>query len=249
MSIKRYTPHYKKLARFRQPLWLEKRGKVKKFNRQKWEASKKTYFPNKFKFFNQNAAAYNLGKDFNDDKIIRFKKTYKYILQDKQRLQLYFGAGRLRYYQLKALSKTALRLGKNKTSLPASMLLYLLDNRLQNVFYRLSFVSSLMQGKRIINCGHVKIGTSLVTNSTYLVKRFDLIQLDPAVSQLITLLYLRYNFPFFYFKRKRFCCNMISRRISCFSDGFLANNSQNSFIFIQSTLEKIKRYRQKKILC
>ena len=49
MVLKRYASKYKKLARFKQPLWLEKRGKIKKFKREKWGGAKRFYFPKRRK--------------------------------------------------------------------------------------------------------------------------------------------------------------------------------------------------------
>lgn len=245
MSIKRYNPLYKKLVRFRQPLWLENRRKVKKFNRQKWELLKKNYFVNKFKFFNQDAATYNLGKSFHDDKVLRLKKTHKYLLQDKQRLQFYFGRGRLKYFQLKLLSKKALKLSKNKDIFAASMLLYLLDNRLYNLFYRLGFVFSSMQAKKIINCDHVRVNNNSVICPTYVLKKYDMVRIDPAWVPFTKLFYLRYNFPFFYLKHKRWSCNIVSKKKLCFSNSFLINSSGCVSPFLKANLQKLLLLKQK----
>ena len=114
MVLKRYASKYKKLARFKQPLWLEKRGKIKKFKREKWGGAKRFYFPKRRKeeFLNQDLSSLSTGDHFDHETILRLKKTYKFLLQDKQRFQFYFGAGRLRFYQLKKVARQAIRTAK-----------------------------------------------------------------------------------------------------------------------------------------
>lgn len=241
MSIKRYIPKFKKLARFRQPIWLEKRGKIVKFNRQKWDILKKNYSPRKYKFFNQDVAACNLGKTFNDEKFIRLKKTYKYLLQEKQRLQLYYGAGRMRYYQLKRLARRAFREANRRKVSTGVVMINLLESRLKNIVYRLGFVSSLMQAKKLINCGHVKVSNTVTRNATINLQKFDTIAIDPAIVHDLTGRYLKSTFPFFFFRYKNRCREIILKKAHSFSKPFIENNLLSLLGHSRSSLQSFKK--------
>jgi ribosomal protein S4 len=243
MVIKRYKPIFKKLARFKQPLFYEKRGKILRFNRYKWQSLKRLYFLKNYKFFKQDASTFKLCQSFFDDKVIRLKKTYKFLLQDKQKLQFYFGNGRLRYFNLKRLANNSLSLSLNKKTSSGSLFLFLLDNRLMNSLYRLSFVPTLLDAKRLISCNHVKIADSTVFSSTYALKKSDIVVLDPAIVYVLFIQYLRFNFPFFYFRRKRWCCARISKKITSFSHTFVDVNRDASLSHLKFGLETLKNLK------
>lgn len=240
MSIKRYTPKYKKLNRLRQAFWLEKGAKIKRFQKQKWEGLKKFYYPRKYRFYNQDKSAYPVSKDFEDEKSIRLKKTYKFLLLDKQRLQLYYGAGRLKYYQLKTLTKEAFRLSKKTHVSPAKTMLSLVENRLQNLLYRLGFVSSLMEARRFIHSGHIQISDNLTKNCSYNLKKFDTIKLDPIKSHEILSRYLKQNVLVFYFRHKRLRRKFLYKKAHSFTKSVVLNNSYN---FYDSLKARIKAFK------
>jgi ribosomal protein S4 len=183
MAIKRYTPKYKKLNRLRQAFWFEKKGKIKSFKKQKWSGLKRFYYPRKYQFYNQDKSAYSLSKDIEDEKSIRIKKTYKFLLMDKQRVQLFYGGGRLRHYQFKMLVKEALRRSVTTGATPAKAMLSLMENRTQTLLYRLGFVSSLMEARRFIHSGHLEISNQIIKNCSYELKQLDLLRFDPAKIQ------------------------------------------------------------------
>lgn len=233
-------PKYKKLAKFRQPLWLEKSGKIKKFNRQKWELKKKAYFPRKYKFFNQDVTACNVGKNFDDEKFVRLKKTYKFLLQDKQRLQLYYGGGHLRYYLLKKMARKAFNISNTKKVSTGKIMLNLLESRVQNNLYRLGYVSSLMQARRLINCEHLKINNRIIKNTNILLNKFDTVVVDPAILSHLAGRYLRSSFPFFFFRYKIRCKDLILKKNNIFFQSHLSNTLESSLCFSKSKVEKLK---------
>lgn len=205
MVLKRYASKYKKLARFKQPLWLEKRGKIKKFKREKWGGAKKFYFPKRRKeeFLNQDLSSLSTGDHFDHENILRLKKTYKFLLQDKQRFQFYFGAGRLRFYQLKKVAREAIRTAKIRNLSPGKVFLHLFESRLINLFYRLGFVSSLAQSRRLIAGSRLKVEKTLVKNPGFSLKNNEMISLDPSTALYTLKHYLRLNASFFYFRKKK----------------------------------------------
>lgn len=240
MSIKRYTPKYKKLNRLRQAFWREKGAKIKRFKKQKWDSIKKFYYPRKYRFFNQDKSAYPVNRDFEDEKSVRLKKTYKFLLLNKQRLQLYYGAGRLKYYQLKSLAQEALRLSKKAQVSPAKSMLSLVENRLQNLLYRLGYVSSLMEARRLINAGHIQISDNISKNCSYNLKKFDILKLDPVKSHEIMSNYLKQNMLLFYFRHKRLRRKFLFKKSSSFNNSIILNNSYNFYDSLKMKTKALK---------
>ena len=219
MAIKRYFPKYKILAKLRYALWLEKRRKINQFTRQKWDGKKKFYFPRKAKIFDQDSATYPVGYDFESDRSIRLKKTYKYLLQDKQAFQLYYGARRLKFYQLKQIGLCAKKWGQKKRISPARVFFHLMENRLEVSLYRLGFVSTLMQARKLLTSGRVKVDADFVKNFGYHLKQNNSVKLENLKSIEILARYLKFNVPFFYFQ------NRGNRKLGLFARKEFAKNS------------------------
>ena len=244
MSIKRYCSKYKKLAKLNQPIWLEKGRKIKKFNRQKWDILKKSYEFKKYKFFNQDTSTSVLAKDYEQEKSIRLKKTYKFILHNKQRLQLYYGYNRLKYFQLKNLSRKSMQMAKNRKVLSGKVFMSLLENRLQNVLYRLNFVSSLMQARKLVNSKHIRIEKNKLLNCFYSITFNKGIQIDPSITPHIIGSHLRMNYPFFYFTKKKQCREMIYKKQQSFSKSFFSSNKVEYSMFFKKKLLNFKKKYQ-----
>lgn len=240
MAIKRYTPKYKKLNKLKQAFWFEKKGKVKKFRKQKWSGIKRFYYPKRYKFFNQDKSAYSLSKTLEDEKSIRMKKTYKFLLMDKQKLQLFYGAGRLRTFQLRQLAQEAIRLSQNSAISPAKAMLSLMENRTQNLLYRLGFVSSLMEARRLIHSDHIQVSNAIVKNCPYTLKKLDSLKVDPARSHEIVAHYLKQTALVFYFKHKKLRRKFLFRKQQAFSNSVVLNNTFNLYDNFKATVFALK---------
>ena len=202
MSIKRYTPKYKILSKLKQPLWLEKKGKIKKFSRQKWSGKDRIYFSRKLKIYDQDLSTCVVGNDFDNDKSMRLRGSYKYVLQDKQAFQLYYGSRRFRFYQLKFFARVARELSKQKKITPAKAYFHMMENRVDVCLYRLDFVFSLMQARSLLSSGRVKLVGYPIKNSSFSLTSGDLIRIDDAKLTEILGRYIRSNHPFFYFRKR-----------------------------------------------
>lgn len=247
MAIKRYTPKYKKLNKLKQAFWFEKKGKIKKFRKQKWSGIKRFYYPKRYKFFNQDKSAYSLSKTLDDEKSIRMKKTYKFLLLDKQKLQLFYGAGRLRTYQLRHLTDEAIRISQNTATSPAKVMLSLMENRTQNLLYRLGFVSSLMEARRFIHSDHIQVSNEIVKNCTYTLKKLDSLKVDPARLHEIVAHYLKQTALVFYFKQKKLRRKILSRKQQAFSNSVVLNNTFNLYGNFKATVFALKNKKNLKI--
>lgn len=217
MVGKRYTPRYKVLSRFKQPIWLEKRVKLQKFEKRKWEFVQKMYFPKKLKFFTQDVSSCTMDENYDGDRVVRLKKTYRFSLQDKQRLQLYYGCRRLKFFQLSYLSKEAIRLSKIYNVSYGKMFLHLLESRFDVSLYRLGLASSLMQSRRLINSGSISIlpwiGIKALKKR---IQKGDFLHVDPAVLFVLLGRFLRLNSPFFYFQNRTSRKRLVTDRKNSF---------------------------------
>lgn len=200
MSIKRYTPKYKILAKLKFALWFEKRKKINQFTKQKWDGKKKFYFPRKAKRFSQDSSTYPVGFDFDTDRSIRLKKVYKHLLLGKQAFQLYYGARRLRYFQLRGISIEGKRTGQRKKLSPAKVFFHLVENRLEHSLYRLGFVTAVTQSRKLLATNRLKVNSDFVENFGYMLKQNDIIGLEDFKSVEILSRFLKFNVPFFYFR-------------------------------------------------
>nr|YP_009579070.1 ribosomal protein S4 [Vischeria stellata]QBK36853.1 ribosomal protein S4 [Vischeria stellata] len=218
---------YKKLKRIKNSIWFGKRENFRKFERKKWEGFK--LVSNKYKFFNQDIVSAFSAKTFKDTKFSRIRKVYRYLLRDKQKLQLYFDRNRLKHFQLKTLSLKALKISYSRDINSSTSFLYLLDTRLKNILYRLGFLSTIVQTRKLIYFNHVKVNTVNVSFSSFFLKDYDFIYLDPGFCSVLKIWHLKNTFPLTYLKRKRWCYKKNIKQHFLFFKGFLRNEKSYQF--------------------
>lgn len=241
MAIKRYSSKYKKLARFIYPVWYEKRVKIRKFSKQKWERVKKRFYPRKLKFYRQDVSSYPLTRRYSVDRSIRLKKVYKFLLRDKQRLQLYYGVGKFRFFQLKNMAKkTRSRVVSRKLTLGKAML-SLLEDRLDTALYRVCFVGSIPQARKLIQDGRVKVGDSLIKNSNYTLKPNDIISFDPFIKDYIFGIYLRNHMPYFFFRYKQKRRDYVNQRKDVWEQSSFTRELNSHLLSTKNSILKLKK--------
>jgi ribosomal protein S4 len=202
MAIKRYIPKYKILAKIRQAVWLNKRAKIKKFKKQKWDGKVRLYFPRKPKLFDQDCSVFSVANDFEHDRVTRLKNTYKFLLQDKQVLKLYYGERRLKLYQIKNFAFLAKKLSQSKDFSGGKIFFHLMENRLEVCLYRLGLVRSLMQARKLLASSCTRVNNQLVKNLGFSLSAGSFVQIDSFKSIELLARYLKYNTPFFYFRKR-----------------------------------------------
>ncbi len=225
MTIKRYAPKYKKLKRFKHALCFENALKINSFLKQKWEDVKKSYFPRKYKFYDQDRSSYIGSRNFEEDRSIRLKKVFKFFLIDKQRFQRYYGGGRIRHYQIKTLALKAFRLTKNTNSTPVKSALSLLENRLQTLLYHLRFSPSMMDSRHMILSNRFKVSGELVDNCSQLLKKSDIISIDPVGLTDIIGRYLLQTNLLYYFRSKKRRRKLLFNKVKTFLSSIVLKNS------------------------
>lgn len=245
MAIKRYTPKYKILAKLKHALWLDKRSKIKKFKKQKWDGKAKLYFPRKSKLYDQDSATYVTALDFDNDRISRLTKTYKYLLQDKQVFQLYYGESRLKLYQLKRYVCLAMHRGRMKEISSGRMFLHLMENRLEVGFLRLGFVNSLMQVRKLLASRSIMVGDTYVKSFGFNLKEGSFLKVDGLKSVEVLARYLKFNVPFFYFRNKESRKFSLFERKEVIQNNALCREKVHFLNFLKFYLTQVNRLKKK----
>jgi len=95
-------------------------------------------------------------------------------MKEKQRLRIFYGLREKQFsnYVHKALAK--------KDVDKSEFLVRNLETRLDNVIYRLGLAKSRVQGRQIVNHGHVLVNGKKVSIPSFSVKPNDVIELKPA---------------------------------------------------------------------
>lgn len=200
MSIKRYTPRFKSLVRLKQCLWLEKSLKLKKFNKEKWQNLRRNLSFQKIKYLSQDVSSLRLSDKYitKDVFSIRLRKTYRFLLCAKQRLQKLYGMGRLKHYQLKKLALIAEQRGKTSSCSSSSFFQHLLEGRLSFSLYRASLVRSLLQGRRLVESGKVKVLEEKVGSAFAIFPKDKLLSIDFLKVYDLQDQFLKFRLPLFY---------------------------------------------------
>lgn len=167
---------YKKLLPLRKN--VQNRNKLMKFKKKKWQKfqrlilklkKKKFYDPTSYFLFNF--------KNF-------FSRKFKYNLQNKQRLSLYYGSLRKKY--LKALVKSTLNKFKNENTQATTLFVEKLETRLDTALYRTYFSYSFNNARQLISHKKVYVNNKIVQYNSYSLKKGDLITFDANIFDILT---------------------------------------------------------------
>lgn len=246
MAIKRYTPKYKILAKLRLALWLKKKTKIKGFKKQKWEGKARLYFPRKLKLFKQDSSVFSVAKCFDQERVTRLKKTYKYSLQDKQVLKLYYGERRFKLYQMKRFASLSRKLSQTKDFSGGKVLFHLLENRLEVCLYRLGFVNSLMQARKLLASSCAQVNDQYVKTLGFSLKMGNFVQIDSLKSIELLARYLKYNTTFFYFRKRGYRKLFLSERKDYVQRDLLTREYFLFLNFLKCYLARLKQQQIRK---
>lgn len=177
---RRHKPLYKNFIALRKNIQNRKRLNLLKFKKKKWKSLinylKRLQLRRKKNFRMYDINRYFLPKFFNS-----FKRKYKYNLQTKKKLKLFYGSLLKRYiknrvkFTLKQKNKSL----KNSVNFN-SFFLNLLEKRLDVVLYRAHFALSIRAARQLISHRHVKLNDKITTDNSFLLKKGDLIEIQPS---------------------------------------------------------------------
>ena len=107
---------------------------------------------------------------FTKSKRSSLSDDYKERLLEKQKLRFNYG---ITEKQLVSYYKES----KRKTGSTGSILLELLESRLDCVVYRLGFAATIPAARQIVNHGHILVNNKLINIPSFLCKKEDLISI------------------------------------------------------------------------
>jgi len=177
-SIKnrRNKPLYKKFLPLRKD--IQSRDKLLRFKKRKWQKFQRLLSKLKKKNFYDPTSYFLFNfKNF-------FSRKFKYNLQNKQRLSLYYG--KLRKGYLKKLVKGTLKEFKSSNVLPTTLFIKKLETRLDTALYRTHFSYSFSNARQLISHKKVYVNNKIVQHNSYLLKKGDLITLDKSSYEFVT---------------------------------------------------------------
>jgi ribosomal protein S4 len=173
---------YKKCLKYRTNIQYRKRLLLFKFKKRKW-----TNFIQYLKRVHKRRRHFSKIYDVNRYALPRnsafFRKKYRIILQNKQKINFYYGGLKRKFWK-KIIARNKKSFWKLK-SLKHLALLGLLERRLDVVLHRSHFTSSIRHARQLIRHGHVKLNDFTVTESSVMLKNNDKITLTKTIKDLV----------------------------------------------------------------
>ena len=104
----------------------------------------------------------------------RALSEYGKELREKQKLRTWYN---LQEKQFKKYAKDILSLKQRKED-AATLFIRKLENRLDNVVFRLGFASSRRQARQLISHGHIKVNGKIIDIASFEARKGDIIEVD-----------------------------------------------------------------------
>ena len=166
---------YKKLLPLRKN--IQNNNKLMKFKKKKWQNFQRLISKlKKQKFYDPTSQFLSNFKNF-------FNKKFKYNLQNKQRLNFYYGTLRKSY--LKKLVKESLKESKHINSQATVLLIEKLETRLDTILYRTHFCHSFRSAKQLISHQKIYVNNKIVKHNFHALKKGDIITLDKSITNFV----------------------------------------------------------------
>eukprot|EP01038_Epipyxis_sp_PR26KG_P004582 gene4582-6456_t len=159
---------------------------------------------------------------FTKSKRSSLSDDYKERLLEKQKLRFNYG---ITEKQLVSYYKEA----KRRTGSTGSLLLELLEARLDCVVYRLGFAATIPAARQIVNHGHILVNNKLINIPSFLCKKEDLISIKerPQSKKLITTNFERQQEKRKLIQRRMKRVNLTKSRFNSLLPGHLEINPEN----------------------
>ena len=174
---RRNKPLYKKFLPLRKN--IQNRNKFLRFRKKKWQKFqhfiskyRKKKFPDPVSYFLFNF------KNF-------FPRKFKYNLQNKQRLSLFYGG--IKKNSLKKLVKSTLTEFKSLNIHATILFIQKLETRLDTALYRTHFSYSFKNARQLISHKKIYVNNKMIQFNSYELKKGDLITLDKNIFKFVML--------------------------------------------------------------
>lgn len=172
---RRNKPLYKRFLPLKKN--VQTRDKLLKFKKKKWQKLQQLIKRFRKKKFNDpiSYCLFNF-KNF-------FSRKFKYNLQNKQRLSLFYGILRKSY--LKKVVALILKKCKNLNLHGTILFIKRLETRLDTALFRSYFSYSFKNARQLILHKKVYVNDKIVQSNSYLLKKGDLITLDKNIFKFV----------------------------------------------------------------
>lgn len=171
---KRNKPLYKKFLSLKKN--IQNNNKLMNFKRVKWQKFQYLLLKSKRKKF-YDPISYFLSnfKNF-------YNKKFKNNLQNKQRLNLFYGGLGKKY--LKGIVKQVLN-STNLSTHPAILVIEKMETRLDTALYRTYFANSFNNAQQLVSYKKVYVNNQIIQHSSYQLKKGDLITFDKSIFNIL----------------------------------------------------------------
>ena len=191
---KRYKPFYKQFLRLR--VNIQNRVKLFKFKKNKWLMFQK-YSKNQLRFFKR----FKLKDQFRffatrfAGRGNSFQKKFRNNLQRRKIFSLFYGGLRQKYLKTKINKALSFIKKRNSNDIRHNVIQFF-ESRLDIVLYRSGFCLSIKEARKFILDKHVLVNKRLVTNSSYILKSNDLIEISANIKsrEFVKRNLLKFNF-------------------------------------------------------
>lgn len=174
---KRYKPLYKKFKNLRKN--VQNRKKLLKFKKVKWQ-NLILYLNRQSSRRTKNYIVYDHNKSYIPKFVDKFKNKYRNNLHVKQRFSLFYGE------ILNNILKKSIKQSAKKNLLnPNFFLIEKFEQQLCVILYRAYFTSSIRESKQLIIHNNVYVNKQVMKNSSYKVKKGDLIEIKHKCHSLV----------------------------------------------------------------
>jgi small subunit ribosomal protein S4 len=156
-----------------------------KFKKRKWKGFI-SYLKKILKYRKRSYRMYNIKLYFIQRFPDYFKKKYLNKIQMKKSLSLFYGGLLEKYFKKQvniSLKKTAYS-RKNFGNINL-FLIKILESRLDTVLYRSFFTLSIRSARQLITHGHIFVNKKIVKTNSFILKKGDLIEVNPKYHKLI----------------------------------------------------------------
>ena len=171
----RNKPLYKKFLPLRKN--VQNRNKLLAFKKKKWQKFQRIFSRlRKKKLYDPKSYFLSNFENF-------FSRKFKYNLQNKQRLSLFYGAFRKRY--LKKVVRSALKEFKILNKHATLSFVEKLETRLDTALYRTHFSYSFRNARQLISHKKVYVNNKIIQYNSYLLKKGDVITFDKDVFDFV----------------------------------------------------------------
>lgn len=179
LKNRRHRPLYKKFVLLRKNVQNRRKLNLFKLKRKKWNNLilylKRVQLRRKKRF-----AMYDFNRHFLPKFSNLFKRKHNYTLNTVRKFKLFYGGLPKKYLK----NQVQLTLRSRNCNLN-SFFIQKLESRLDVILYRSHFASTMRLAKQLIKHKHILVNNNIVQDSSYLLKKGDLIEIKACGLQSV----------------------------------------------------------------